>query len=491
MHKHKVIEMLKTFTPEEFKRFEKFIRSPYFNTAKDTIKLFDLIKTYYPAFDSSALKLDKIAKKLKTKGQVTKEARIRNILTGLYQLTKKFLSTEFYTTSEHYMEYAEVHMLYHKKLANAYKKEVSNYFEKYKDIQSPADFHMHETFITANRYLMDLMNKAVPHKDTAMFSFQSELAALIALDIIILNAKVAPMSKISFNLQYPDICGEILKLFDFEKFIERSKKISPKVYDIINPEYYLMKISMNKDFEDSYKKITDNFFKRKNHRFTSYTTIFTINSINTIVNLARYNTPHDKVPAIAKRTIPLMEFFLKNKLYLHIAPDLPLINFIGFLNNAALAQEYDWMKQFIENYSGELNKDDKDFTVSLGLGIYNTAVGNFTEALSLLAKLKGGSTFLVNFARFLMIFCHYGLKNYETAISMADAYVKFLERKYETSERPEIIEMKLFKKFLRITASNSLSELRDLEGEVKRTLKGSTYILDYISKLKKNNKTNF
>lgn len=484
MHKHKAIEALKTFTPDEFKRFEKFIKSPYFNTAKDTVKLFDIIKTFYPAFDSPALKIERVSKKLKTKGLPTKEARIRNILTALFQLTKKFLSTEFYTTSEHYMEFAAVRVLYNKKLTYAYKKEVSNYFEKYKDIQSPSDFHMYEIFQNANLYLMDLENKARPYKDPAMFSFQSEVAALIALDIIITNAKVAPLAKFTFNLQYPDICGEIFKLFDFEKFIERSKKISPKVYDIINPEYYLMKISMNKDFEDSYKKLTDNFLKRKNHRFTTYTTIFTINSINTIVNLARYNTPYDKAPAVAKKAIPLMEFFLKNKLYKNIAPDLPLINFIGFLNNASLAKDYDWMKQFIENYSGELNIHDKDFTVSLGLGMYNTHTGKFREALSLLSKLSGGSTFLVNFARFHMILCHYGLGNYETALSMADAYVKFLERKYETSERPDIIEMKFFKKFLKIVQGNSLSGLRDLEGEVKRTLKGSSYILNYINKLK-------
>lgn len=487
MYKNKVIETLKAFSSDELKRFEKFIKSPYFNTSKDTVKLFDLIKKHHPAFESPSLNITKVAKNFNS-GKGTTEARIRNILTEINLLTRKFISIEYFANSENHMDHAEVQMLYNKKLTGAFEKEVESYFKKYSNIQSPSDPHMYEMFLTTNTKLMDLMNKAVAHKDVELFSFQSELAALIALDIIISNAKVAPSQKFSFNLQYPDICGEIFKLFDFEKFIERSKKISPKVYDLINPEYYQMKISMGEDFEDSYKKINDNFFKRKNHNFSSYTSIFTINSINAIVDLARYNTSYDKAPSIAKKTIPLMDFFLKNKLYLFIASDLPLINFIGFLNNATLAQEYDWMKQFIENYSDELNKEDKEFTVNLGLGMYHTAVGNFTEALSLLSKLTGGSTFLVNFARFHMVFCHYELKNFETAISLSEAYIKFLERKYETSERPDIIEMKFFKRFLKIAAGNTLTELRDLEGEVKRTLTGSSYILKYINRLKKNNK---
>ena len=55
MVKSKVLQLLKTLTPQEFKKYGLFIGSPYFNKENVQIKIYELLKKHYPAFDSPVL----------------------------------------------------------------------------------------------------------------------------------------------------------------------------------------------------------------------------------------------------------------------------------------------------------------------------------------------------------------------------------------------------------------------------------------------------
>jgi len=46
--KLKLIQLLSSFTKEEFKEFEKFILSPYFNSSRNLHPLYLALKKYYP-----------------------------------------------------------------------------------------------------------------------------------------------------------------------------------------------------------------------------------------------------------------------------------------------------------------------------------------------------------------------------------------------------------------------------------------------------------
>jgi len=50
MKKSKLLSYLSTFSKDEFKSFEAFIASPYFNTKPDLITFFGLLKKAAPDF---------------------------------------------------------------------------------------------------------------------------------------------------------------------------------------------------------------------------------------------------------------------------------------------------------------------------------------------------------------------------------------------------------------------------------------------------------
>ena len=45
------VEILKTFSKDEVKEFDKFVHSPFFNCRNDVTRLFRELKRFYPTFD--------------------------------------------------------------------------------------------------------------------------------------------------------------------------------------------------------------------------------------------------------------------------------------------------------------------------------------------------------------------------------------------------------------------------------------------------------
>lgn len=64
MKSTKLIQFLKTFSPTELVRFEKYLQSPYFNSHQETTKLFEILKDFYPSFYDKDIDMEKIYKQI-------------------------------------------------------------------------------------------------------------------------------------------------------------------------------------------------------------------------------------------------------------------------------------------------------------------------------------------------------------------------------------------------------------------------------------------
>src|SRR5262245_14354555 len=64
MKNTKLVNILKTFSKEEMKEFEKFVCSPYHNTGKNCMPLIKQLQKFYPEFESDVLTYENLYKKL-------------------------------------------------------------------------------------------------------------------------------------------------------------------------------------------------------------------------------------------------------------------------------------------------------------------------------------------------------------------------------------------------------------------------------------------
>lgn len=84
------VDILKTLNPNELPRFRDFLDSPFFNKRKKIVKLFDVMKDYYPFFTDINFTRESIFEKVYP-GEQFNYAKINEGLSALYKLSLNYI----------------------------------------------------------------------------------------------------------------------------------------------------------------------------------------------------------------------------------------------------------------------------------------------------------------------------------------------------------------------------------------------------------------
>ena len=90
MHHSKLLSLVKTFDSRDIRRAKQFVQSPYFNTNKVLINLFNYIIKFQPDYKHPKLEKAATYKALKLGGQF-EDNKIRSYMSRLRQLLEKFI----------------------------------------------------------------------------------------------------------------------------------------------------------------------------------------------------------------------------------------------------------------------------------------------------------------------------------------------------------------------------------------------------------------
>lgn len=90
MQKTKLLEILRVLSKDEFRRFYKFIKSPWFNSNKNVIKLYEYLRPFHPDFDSPKLSKEIVFKKIFPK-EAYLDTRMRTMISLLKRLAENYL----------------------------------------------------------------------------------------------------------------------------------------------------------------------------------------------------------------------------------------------------------------------------------------------------------------------------------------------------------------------------------------------------------------
>ena len=93
MLKNDLVTLLAGLSKDEIKKLGKFVNSPYFNTNSKASEMFDVLKPFYPEFDSEKLTKQFLYAELYGSGKFV-EGTVNYLLSELQQLTEDFISIE-------------------------------------------------------------------------------------------------------------------------------------------------------------------------------------------------------------------------------------------------------------------------------------------------------------------------------------------------------------------------------------------------------------
>jgi len=126
MLKHKLFNILSTFSRKELKEFERFTASPFFNSGRNYLPLLKVLKKFYPSFNSE--KLSKRSLFAEVWGNNRYSENIINIsLTRLAKMSESFLEYKAFSGKVFTAKYEYISELMKRNLFAMAEKEMSVY----------------------------------------------------------------------------------------------------------------------------------------------------------------------------------------------------------------------------------------------------------------------------------------------------------------------------------------------------------------------------
>ena len=92
MVKSALVELLKTFSEEDWKRFELFLKSPYFNRSKLVLRLFRFLQRFQPSLDSHRLTKERTFAAVYGKKEPFRESKLNDLMYSLKGQAETFLA---------------------------------------------------------------------------------------------------------------------------------------------------------------------------------------------------------------------------------------------------------------------------------------------------------------------------------------------------------------------------------------------------------------
>ena len=415
--KAKIIDILTTFSETDLMKFGEFIDSDYFNKNIISRKLYAELIKYAPAFESNSLTKQNLFSVIYPSKKYN-EARLLNLLSGLYRLSEDFIAQESFMkkplVKEHLLLYGINDRNLYKFFDKAYEKiqiEIDNktlrdkeYYKKKQEIE-------YEHFANvSNTKRMYFLNKE------PVQSYQDKFFEYFAVETLmnyshLLNQKKYVVDH-NFNMPFFE------PLMDYIK--ENSLGNIPTV-----SIYYNLVLMIRENDEQYYFRIKELMNKHPNilegvERLNVYT-----NLINFCIARWIHNTLKSE---FHNETFDLYKKIITEGIYKF--DKITLIGdtvFVNVVQSGLLVKEYNWVEEFINKYFNELAETDRLTTFNLCYALYYFKLKKYESALECLSKMDRKKIYFNIKINSLTLQIYYEMNHYENAFSVIDTYKHFLK----------------------------------------------------------------
>lgn len=446
MQNARFLQIFRTFTPQEFKLFGKFLASPIYNSNKTLIRLYNYIKTFYPEFSGVCLKKEIVFSKLYS-GKIYKEKLLRN------------LSSEMLYASEEYLVYL-------RSQKNSTEKKISL-------ISELSDRSLHNLALSKHKLLSDSLNKTkykstelikqlialnLIEKDNMMYSkknierntsvFESEFqlhSEYIILTCLILKAELNMRSRTDTPVKNTGLIDHIYS------YITHNKQIVNETSGL-----YLQASKLTEMNNDEYESLKKSYLEKD---------LGANIEMKSLLRSVLLTQVHRNMLEKSQT------FFYEESLLLMGPPEDHL--FAGYLSefifttycvNYLTLKQFDNCYAFIRKYSKYLKEDIKPNVVNFNLSKYFLFCKEYTKSLEHSSKCNRANWWYYVNVLTTEIICYFELDRMESVLSINAKLEKYLKKCKVTRESTAHSN---FSKAVKILAS----------AKIKKELNTSSYEL--------------
>lgn len=411
-----LIEAFRTFTPQEMKEFGEFVTSPFFNKNVNVIKLFEIVKKYYPELDNVKLEKEAVYKKL-FPGKAYKDSTIRLLMFYLYEVVEKFLA--YNNFSHRKTAYAE--SLLSELVSRGLFKEFEKNIEKiYTEIESSPvrdeSFYMNR-FIFKNMHISYISNfidgkfeKYMRKEDMEFVSNNLTYYYLI---------RILKFYSIALNIMY--LYNIKIETAIFET-ITNNFNVDSFAHVPLIGIYYNAIMVLLKPEEEAY------YFKFKKLVMDNESSIDRESLSDLFINLENYCHRRIRIGKyeFCKEALAIYDYELEREICFHNGY-MHFSFYNSYVVNACRLNEHQKAFDFIEKYRDTVFENTREAMYHYCLAFVEDSRKDYNKALEYLSKVKMDELYMKMDVRTLLCRIYYELKWYMPLQSLLDTFKKTVQ----------------------------------------------------------------
>lgn len=412
MEKTKVIKVLKTFKKVELNRFDKYIRSPFYNVHTPTILLWESLFEAFPNFDQKKLDKETIFKRIYP-GEPFSDAKLSVVRNNLLKQLFGFLARTRLDTQEHIIHRELLYELSHRKLDDFLPRLIEEGQAKLEGRSELSyeryllgDFIADYTFTRNNRSLELDLQSVMDHLDT--FYLVQKLKYISAM----MNRQ--RLLAVKYDIRFFD---EILAFCEANDLRDK-----PLVR-----AYYLSIVLFNPDMSD------DAFRKLK--KLLAEEEFVKDDQTNLFGFLITYCNEQYKTGSIEylKEMFHIYRIMLDKDL-LFESSMISSVHYRNLVSIALKLNEYTWAEEFIHTYRDKLEEPYADSLFHYNLARLYFSRREFQKVLPHLQKYTPLDT--INKLRYnqLLMETYYECEEEESFFSLCVSFRTYIRRSRSLSE---------------------------------------------------------
>lgn len=472
----KLVQILGALSSREFKSFEQYVASPYFNRNKQVVELLDVIKPFHPAFDNPKFTREFVFTKLFGKGQPFNEAKLRYVLSDLTLLVESFLSVDEFLQNPTEQKYFLVKSMRERNMDKYFLQHLEEaHTLNNKQGLADSDFYFYNYLFNEQSYLYT--------------SVKNNRSVDSSLQELIDNLEIFYLAK---NLKYyceiinrQNILSVNYKLSVFEKILPYLlKERSFEEYPAIHIYVTILKTLTDNQNHGNYDKLMDLVGKyakkfpaaevRDMYAFAQNYCIKQINSGNG--DFLR------KLFELNKTLLATGLIFESGYLSPH--------DFKNIVTVSLRVNEFDFAHDFILNQKDRLDPVIRENAYTFSMAWYHFFRKEYDKTLKTLLKVEFTDVYYHLDAKSLLLKTYYELNEEDALYSLFDAFKIYLRRNKQISDYQREVYSNLigFTRRL-VTARHGSNRVNpdDLKKEITETKKVAdiNWLLTKVEELKK------
>ena len=467
MQNSKLVEILKVFSPKEWKDFEKFVNSPYFSTGRDVSGLYTILKKHHPEFSSAQLDKEKVFTALFPSEEFN-EKKIKNITSDFTGMAEQFLVSEALALNDELSDETLARVYKDKKNDKLFLKTLNSLEKKLSrnKFQSDKCFNEEERLERLfEEYYIGLhkFEKSVPirvkYTEYVILTFFVTFLRKQRDKIIIQNY---------YNLEFTSpLIESVYESLDFEKLLKLLKEKKSEWLWLIEIYYYAFKTLQNVEDEPMFHKFQKLFYENID-KFSRKEQYFIFNDF-----IAWLHTKDNKFGTLSARE----EFEIFKKMLEHTAYSpsekefMSVLLYRNIMNMAISLEEYNWFENFVNDFTEKLKPEFRENMENLAKSNLYFERGRFEDALECLSKIPYDLFIYKVDIKNLMLRIYYELELYDAAFSMINAFRNFLSTTDEISEvfkTQQINFINFYNKLLKMKADNKPNDAGFIAKEIEK-----------------------